>query len=261
MATGNEKNFELRIGKTGLIVVIAGMTALLCAAFLFGIDVGENIDVCPGKIVSLPQRALALVWRPAKVKLAQSTPENKAKQNQKAAVDAASAGENIDLTFYNTLTGKKGVSGEDKSLEKQPVTGQPKNEEETQKGKFVIDSQKKPDKTIEEIIGENKSPEEKKLTEEKKESPDSTSKRQKYIVQAGSMKEKSKADEMNKKISSLGFKSEIIKAKVNGKGMMFRVVASGFDDKEKADEAAKKITKETGSNCIVRKTGSEKNQN
>jgi len=37
MATGNIKNFELKIGKTGVIIVVAGMAVLLCAAFLFGV--------------------------------------------------------------------------------------------------------------------------------------------------------------------------------------------------------------------------------
>lgn len=255
MTTGNEKNFELKIGKTGLIAVIAGMTVLLCAAFLFGIDVGENMDVYPGKIASLPQRALALVWRPAKVKMAQSASGNITNQVQKPVNDPASAGENIDLTFYNELTSKKGVSGGEKSLAAQPVAPQPKNGEETPKGKFVIESQNQPEKTIENIIDAKTPP------EEKKEVQDKISKKNKFIVQAGSMKEKSKADEMNKKIASIGFKSEIIKAKVNGKGIMFRVVATGFDDKAKAEEAAQKIAKKTGSNCMVRKAGTEANKN
>jgi len=257
MASGNEKNFELKLGKTGLLIVIAGMTALLCAAFLFGVDVGENIDVYPDKIASLPQRALALVWRPAKVKMAQNSLQNRTQQNQKAAIDPAGSGENIDLTFYNTLTSKKGLSKEEKSLEAkpQPVVPPSNNEEETQKGRFVIESQNQPEKTIEEIIDAKKPPEAK-PPEEKKASPDSSSLKHKYIVQAGSMKEKSKAEQMNKQITLIGFKSEIIKTRVEGKGIMYRVIASGFDDKVKAQEAAQKIEKKTGSNCMVKKAGS-----
>jgi cell division septation protein DedD len=252
MATGNEKNFELRLGKTGLIIVIAGMTALLCAVFLFGVDVGENIDVYPDKIASFPQRVLALVWRPAKVKISQNDQNNKIGVK---STDPAGAGENIDLTFYNALTSKKGLSKEEMSLETQPAAPQTKSDEEMQKGKFVIESQKPPEKTIEDIIDANKSSEEK-PPDVKKDSSDNASQKHKFIVQAGSMKEKSKADEMNKKITSIGFKSEIIKANVNGKGIMFRVVVSGFDEKAKAEQAARKIEKKTGSNCIVKKAGS-----
>ena len=105
MASGNIKNFELKIGKAGLIIIVVGMAVLLCTAFLFGVDVGKNIDTYPDKIAALPQKALALVWRPAKIRAAQSAPDNKNGPNQPQTQDK----ENIDLTFYNALTSKKGV--------------------------------------------------------------------------------------------------------------------------------------------------------
>ncbi len=254
MATGNEKKFELRLGKAGLIIVIAGMTALLCAAFLIGVDIGENIDVYPDKIASFPQRVLALVWRPAKIKIAQNEQHNKTGVKTS---DPAGTGENMDLTFYNTLTGKKGSPKEEMSIETRPAAPQVQNEEEMQKGKFVIESQNPPEKTIEDIIDANKSPEEKPPEVIKKSLDDAAApSKHKFIVQAGSMKEKSKAEHMNKQIASIGFKPEIIKAKVNGKGIMFRVVVTGFDDKAKAELAARKIEKKTGTNCMVKKAGS-----
>ena len=70
MATGNIKNFELKVGKAGLIIIIVGMAVLLCMAFLFGVDVGKNIDTYPEKIAALPQKTLALIWRPAKISVA-----------------------------------------------------------------------------------------------------------------------------------------------------------------------------------------------
>jgi hypothetical protein len=50
----------------------------------------------------------------------------------------------------------------------------------------------------------------------------------------------------------LGFKSEIIKTEIKGKGIMFRVTASGFENKVQAQEAAQKISSKTGTNCIVK---------
>ncbi|MEN6291958.1 MAG: hypothetical protein ABFD07_08095, partial [Methanobacterium sp.] len=99
MASGNTKNFELKLGRTGLTIVIVGITALLCGIFLFGVSVGKNIDTYPENIASVPQKLLALVWRPAKIKIAQKVEENKVVQNQ------TKAQEEPDLTFFNTLTG------------------------------------------------------------------------------------------------------------------------------------------------------------
>lgn len=248
MANGNAKNFELKIGKTGLMIIVAGMTALLCAAFLFGVDVGENMDVYPQKIASIPQRALALVWRPAKIKMAQNTPDNKAAQNQAGGVQeshAALPDENIDLTFYNKLTGKKGSPDEELSMEKNQAGLPSKNEEEAQKGKFNIETTKQPAATNVKSI-------EKEVNKEAQSVPNANSQKNKFTVQAASLKDKDKARQINKKISALGFKSEIIKTEIKGKGTTFRVIATGFSDKAKAEEASKKISSKTGTKCIIR---------
>ena len=239
MATGNIKKFELKIGKTGLIIIVAGMSAFLCAAFLFGVDVGKNIDTYPDKIAALPQRVLALVWRPARIGVAQTAPDNKNGQQQ------SSAEENINLTFYDTLTSKKGIANADSVPEKQPPDLQTKNEEEATKGHFNIEAQKPPQ------TANDKS----KATQEpkgKEAAADVASGKNQFIVQAASLKEKKKANQVSKKISSLGFKSEIIKTEIKGKGIMFRVTASGFENKVQAQEAAQKISSKTGTNCIVK---------
>ena len=53
MVSGNIKNFELKLGRAGLLIVIAGMAALLCCTFIFGVEVGKNIDAYPEKIASV----------------------------------------------------------------------------------------------------------------------------------------------------------------------------------------------------------------
>jgi cell division septation protein DedD len=238
MATGNIKNFELKIGKTGLIIIAVGMASLLCASFLFGVDVGKNIDTYPEKIAAFPQRALALVWRPAKIRVAQNAPENK------NGPDPSATGENIDLTFYNTLTAKKGVMKAELSAEKQPVVQQ-SQDEEALKGKYIIEAQK-PTETANEKT---------KLKEEPK--PRQTASiiapdKSKFMVQVASLKEESKAGKISRKVSALGFKTEIIKAEVKGKGTMFRVFASGFETKIQAEEAVQIISPRTKTNCIIK---------
>jgi len=47
MAAKNTHRFELRMGKLGLALFILGMSALLFAVFLFGVNVGKNIDTYP----------------------------------------------------------------------------------------------------------------------------------------------------------------------------------------------------------------------
>jgi cell division protein FtsN len=240
MATGNIKNFELKIGKTGLIIIIAGMSAFLCGAFLFGVDVGKNIDTYPEKIAAFPRRTLALVWRPARISVDQSAPENKSGQHQ-SPVESG----NIDLTFYDALTTRKGLLKTESVPEKQPVALPPPKEEEAAKGNFNIEAQKTPQTANE----KNKAKDEPKTKET---SVNTASGKNKFMVQVASLKEKKKANQINKKIASLGFKPEIIKTDIKGKGIMYRVITSGFENKVKAQEAAQKISSKTGTECIVK---------
>ena len=249
MASGNIKNFELKVGKAGLIIIVFGMAVLLCTAFLFGVDVGKNIDTYPDKIASLPQKILALVWRPANIRIAQSAPDNKNGQNQ-----PPKSQENIDLTFYNALTSKKGVLKEQQVQDKQPVVLPPENGGETVTGNFNIEVQKPP-------VPVNDKTKEKGKSKEKEIESIIASNKQKFKIQAASLKDKTTANKMSKKIASLGFMSQVIKVDVKGKGTLYRVVVSGFEDKVQADEAAQKISRKTGTDCIIKSINSETKKN
>ncbi len=240
MASGNIKNFELKIGKTGLIIMVFGMAAFLCGAFLIGVDVGKNIDTYPEKIAALPERALAMVWRPARISVAQNATDNKSGQRQSSA-----EGGNIDLTFYDALTTKKGIVKTESVPDKQPLVVQPPKEEDIPKGNFNIEAQKPPQTANE----KNKAKEENKI---KDSAAETNTGKDKFLVQVASLKEKKKADQINKKVASLGFKSEVIKTDIKGKGTMFRVISSGFESKVKAQDAAKKISSKTKTDCIVK---------
>jgi cell division septation protein DedD len=247
MASGNIKNFELKLGRTGLVILIAGVTALLCSAFIFGVTVGKNIDSYPEKIASFPQRVLALVWRPAKIRAAQNAADNKGVQNQ------SKSPEELGLTFYNTLTSKKGAVKEQPIADKKPVAEapinpqllpQPKNEPvpaatpaaeapkpPAAKSEAAVDAIEAKIKEAQPAVAVNKG---------------------KYAVQVASSKEKSKASQMGKKISTLGFTPSIVETNIPEKGRWFRIVVYGFPGKAQAQAAAEKISKKTGTRCVVK---------
>ena len=248
MANGNIKNFELKVGKAGLIIIVVGMAVLLCTAFLFGVDVGKNIDTYPDKIAALPQKALALFWQPAKIRAAQIAPDNKNGPSQPQAQ------ENIDLTFYNDLTGKKGIQKEQPVPEKQPVFLPLQSEEETVAHNFNGETQN-PSAPV------NEKTREKGDIKAKEIEPFVASDKHKFIIQVASLKDKTKANRIIKKIDSLGFTSQVVKFQSKGKGILFRVVVSGFEDKVQADEAAQKISQKTGTSCIIKCIDNEAKKN
>lgn len=248
MVSGNIKNFELKLGRTGLVIVIVGMTALLCGAFLFGVVVGKNIDTYPEKIASLPQKLLALVWRPAKIRTAQTVDESKTVQN------IPKVQEEPDLTFFNTLTGKKGtvkeqpVSGKKTVAEApavQPVITQPKNEVKVapvSPGSEI----KKQRAAASEAAGDE-------IEAKIKEAKGTAAPPVKFSIQVASLKEKNNAAQLSKKISTLGFTSRVVENNIPGKGKWFRIVIDGFSSKVSAQAAVEKIAGKTGIHGVVKR--------
>ena len=253
MASGNIKKMELKLGRTGIIIVVVGMTTLLCSVFMLGVHVGKNIDTYPEKIASIPQKALALIWRPAKNKAATDVADNKAVEGE------PKAGESIDLTFYNDLTSKKGVGKDQPLSEKKMVETpppqtdltQPKKEEKETIGGNGLEEQKQPAKVIEKA-GDKKKHEVKEV-----DAPVAASSNA-FIIQAASLKEKAKAYQMIKIITDIGFKSHVEKINIKGKGTWFRVIVSGFDERTRAQAAADKIAKKIKTKCIIRHVDADK---
>ncbi len=238
MASKNIKDFEFRLKKAGLIMVITGMAALLCFAFLLGVNVGKNIDTYPEKISSLPQKALALIWHKNKTEPAENMTADKQS-------DEETKEENIDLTFYKTLSSKKGVVTEKSAPEKKPEIETTTPPEEIVSGNA---SPETPQQNMD--VKADKKKEEGKL-KNKEITPPKTGKN-KYIIQVASLKEKAKAYQLNKKVAALGFDPKIIPITIKSKGTWYRVIIFGFENKAKAQEAATKISKKTGSSCIIR---------
>lgn len=254
MSSGNIKKFELKLGRTGMIITVAGMAVLLCGSFILGVSVGKNIETYPDKISSTPQRILSFFWRPAKI----------ASQQGGAESGEASAGKgNIDLAFHNTLTGSKTLPiqpqpAAEKVPEKEvaidqnataPAAPEPKAKKEEIAAKQEVESSGK-DVIAEKIIAANKS-------QKKEESAAPVSTGAAYFIHVASLKDKSKAEQINKAVADLGYKSKIIKTDIKGKGIWYRIIATGFETKAQAKAAVDKISKKVKTTCIIRQTGTD----
>ena len=245
MVFGNVKKIELKLGRTGIIIIASGMAVLLCIAFMLGVVVGKNIDTYPEKIASIPKAVLALIWRPAKLPV---TPDS---VDIEAPEGLPKAGENIDLTFYNDLTSKKGVMKDTPLAEKKMVETPPPQTEappQQKEGKIIeppIVSESQGAKIISEKTND------KNKTETKKTKEPAVAGKQNFIIQAASLKEKVKAYQIIKNISDLGFKSHIVKIDIKGKGTWYRVIVSGFSERSAAQAAVDKIDKKIKTHCII----------
>lgn len=258
MGSGNIKKFELKLGRTGLIIVIAGMAVLLCLSFMLGVGIGKNIDTYPEKISSAPQRFLALFWRPAKVASGQKIMESK---------EAHSDNGNMDLAFHNTLTGQKTPS-----FQQLPVVGKKQDNAEvtdqkvkTQTPPAVLPPQEEAVSSKEEVSEQKVTVSEKSPAENKspiKEVPTSVQPAGSlFFIHVASLKDKAKANQINKTVATLGYSSKVLKVDIKGKGTWYRVIAAGFETKAKAQVAADKISKKVKTNCIIRLAGTNADKN
>ena len=102
MAAKNTHRFELRMGKLGLARFILGMSALLFAVFLFGVNLGKNIDTYPDKIARfIPDTLRSRMGWPSGSMEPMVSPKEEKKQ------ETAESDKDVDLTFYDTLSKKK----------------------------------------------------------------------------------------------------------------------------------------------------------
>ncbi len=82
----------------------------------------------------------------------------------------------------------------------------------------------------------------------------------KYRVQIGSFKEKAKASELCKKLSTLGFSPKVTEIEVPKKGKWTRITLEGFESQQDAQKAADGLAKGIkGLNCVVLKMGAKNN--
>lgn len=249
MGSGNVKKFELKLERTGVIIVVVGMTVLLCLSFVLGVAVGKNIDAYPGKISSFPQRVLSFFWRPAKMAGEQKITESKDIQLDKG---------NMDLAFHKALTSQKLPSIQPAPpMDAQPEITPPV---EAPKEEAVAKKEETPEpkvQTVEKPSAENKS----KIKETPHPAASTTSSGPAYLIHVTSLKDKAKAGQINKTIVSMGYTSKIVKVDLKGKGTWYRVIVTGFENKAKAQAAAGRISKKVKASCAIWPVGSDAGKN
>lgn len=256
MGSGNIKKFELKLGRTGIIITVAGMAALICVSFVLGVTVGKNINTYPEKISSLPQQVLAFFWRPAKVAV-----------NQSQAVDknAASDKSNMDLTFHNDLTQSKTPSIQPTpAVEKKPessdvaveskalATMPPPLERPAEETISKKEETSAPPKAASDSMNAKVKPQKKEL---------SAASAASFMIHVASLKEKSKADHINKSVAEMGYRAKVVKVDIKGKGIWYRVIVPGFETKAQAKTAADKISRKVKTNCLIRQAGMDAEKN
>jgi len=249
MGSGNIKKFELKLGRTGLIIVICGMSILLCLSFILGIGVGKNMDTYPEKISSIPQQVLAFFWRPARIESGEKNVESKQAQSGKG---------NMNLAFHNALTGDKA-----QSIQQPPGSGKKPDDgiAEDQNARPEMPSAVTPERVDagspkQEASGQQAADHEKLRPETNskiKEAHDPIKETGSlFVIHVASMKDKTKANQIQKTVVALGYPAKVTKADIEGKGTWYRVIATGFKSKALAQTAADKISKKVKTNCIIR---------
>jgi cell division septation protein DedD len=262
MGSDNVKKFELKLSGTGLVIVIVGMTVLLCSSFILGVNFGRNIDTYPEKISSIPQRFLAMFWRSAKVDSQQKMVENSEPVQDKGS---------MDLAFHSALIDQKTPS----------IQQATPAEKEKEKEAVVVDrseGEKVPPEPepMKEVVLEPKAAASEKPAQEKKSEVKETSpfSKQERATPAASAKEKSlvlmhvvsmkdrdKANQIAKTVASMGYPAKVSRADLKEKGVFYRVITTGFHTKEQAQAAADKISKKVNTKCIVLPVGKDMDKN
>lgn len=260
MAAKNIHRFEFRMGRLGLSLFILGMSGLLFAVFLFGVDVGKNIDTYPGRIASyIPDRIRDRAgWATGGTKPLPSPKEEK-------KPESAGADRDLDLTFYDTLAKKQGDAGRlivepprekrieaEKAGEVPPQAAKPKAPAVP-----APDAKpKKPDALPQAPVALNQqkaapvTPVPAPAASQKKETAPV---HEKFLIQLVAYQQKSKADELAGKLKSLGYAPKVEVTNLPEKGKWFRVIMNGFQSREDAQKTADKISRSVkGLNCVVR---------
>jgi len=221
MTAKNIKNFELKLRKTGLTVLVAGMTMLLCGAFILGVEVGKGLDAYPEKIASLPKKIFTIISKPSKI-----DPVQDIKDHEKDIEEVFPA----DGVKYK----------EDKIISEELQSAEKKENLENSDKPASLDTDEKNEKKSTVAVVKTK------------ETQVNKNAMNKYIVHAASYQQKEKAYLLNKKIAGLGYEAKVIPIQIKNKGTWYRVIVPGFGSKEKANNAAQRISAKTGADCLVR---------
>ena len=229
MAVNGGNAFEFRLGKLGLTLFVIGMSCLIFAAFQCGIMVGKDMDAYPEKAVNglpgfIKQKIVAQNTAPP----AASIPKQEEIPDKQEKTD-------MDLTFYDTLSGKK--------TKPAPPAIQPEEKGETDP---VKDSIKESAVSQEPVKVKTESKEKAAITENKEE----TNSKETFIIQVVSLKDQKKAEEIKDHLKKLGYNSELDSTHSHGK-KLYRVKLTGYETRNEAVKIATAIEKKIQLKCIV----------
>ncbi|MBU2054011.1 MAG: SPOR domain-containing protein [Proteobacteria bacterium] len=276
MASKNRRVFELRLGKLGLILFVCGMSLLLFSMFLLGIVVGKHMETYPERsFPGIPElirdSLLASLPKAGRV----PPPAEQGAKNEQAGSE-----DRFDLTFYETLGGKKERTPEEMTAnteknrrgESPPapagpaankaLTGQPamppgsaagKRHPPLPAGDGVV---KKQDPSSEKAAAQTDKKKPEALPSAPAAEGAASPGKGRFEVQAAAYRERSKAEQMAQRLVSLGFSPKVAMKELPAKGLWFRVIVDGFESRAKAQEAADSLAGKIGGlKCIIRPSG------
>jgi cell division septation protein DedD len=239
--TKNVHRFEFRLGRTGLILFVAGVSVMIFGVFLLGVTVGKNIDAYPGKIARyLPERFISLIRPPTQP----PDPDIVAEAERKPESP-------LDLTFYKTL-GKRKADGQD-GKDREPES--PLLKRAPEKGAKELPPPPSAPLSVAVPVPAPASP----AIQPKPSSPaptpqaDAPAKSEKFLVQVVAYQQKSKADALVKKIAAMGKPARMESTELPDKGKWYRVVMGEFSSRGDAQGAVDVLSKKIkGLNCVIR---------
>lgn len=259
----NNRSWEIRLGKSGLIMLVVGLGVLVFGAFLLGIHVGRDIDSYPEKIARGIPRQLAETF----AKTFSGTRKEKESKPQE--------NETANLVFFDILTKKGGDSGallkeEDREAPAPPAVimapGTPVKQAERGPATTPVPPVASPPvpaapppvsapadkdtKTAKAPAIASPPPAPAKAApaaEEKKKPPGD------FSVQVVSYHDSDKARQLQKKLRGLGYTAEVMETDIPGKGKWYRVMVNGYQTRQDAEKAAAAMSaKVSGLNCVIR---------
>jgi cell division protein FtsN len=278
MAVKNRRVFELRLGKLGLVLFIIGMSFLLFSGFLIGVVVGKHMEAYPERYAS----GIMVLIRD---RLVAAKPEADDKAADKDAQDPGE--EKFNLTFYETLGGKKGGaaqgsrSGDVKNKTPETSAGQAAPvvnplRKEAPASPVDVSSQTTPPPLVGEGGRKKKTPSaEEPAGATGTQNPSASQAtagpllksqppagKGRFEIQAAAYREKEQAEALVNKFAALGLSSRVVMKDLPGKGRWFRVIADGFESRESAQEASERMVANTrGLKCVIRASGVSENGN
>jgi len=221
----NTRSFELKMGKSGLVLFLLGMGLFLFISFLLGVVVGRHLDTYPEKIASLPGRlveGLGFLRKPP----------------------AATGRLEVEITPEPILPAASGEKTGDEGQARRQETvipeELPKEGEEGAEKSIAQDS-----KVKESSLNGNARP------------PGPPAK---YLIQLVSFRDRGKAEEVCEKIIKLGFEPQIELLNHPTSGLWHRVIIKGYVTRREAEEAIDMLSRHLqGVKGVIRSNGTKNN--